>query len=181
MTNFKVQRVLAVDPTDKGFAYAILDGPAVLVDWGLKRGKEKSKYRERATALIRRYQPDVLIAERASAPSCRRRVRARRMIRQLLALARRHHLRAYQISRKSVLRCFSPDSAINKHNIAVALAERFPELQSRLPPMRKLWKPERERMGIFDAVAFGWTSYESWRKERRALALLEEDNPLRDA
>lgn len=41
----------------------------------------------------------------------------------------------------------------NKAAIARALADRFPELRSRMPRVRKLWTTEDERMHIFDALA----------------------------
>jgi len=43
--------------------------------------------------------------------------------------------------------------------------------------MRKPWMSEDERMSIFDAVAFGYASYESLRRERRALSLLSLETP----
>jgi hypothetical protein len=47
------------------------------------------------------------------------------------------------------------ESASNKYEIAVAIANRFPELAPRLPRFRKAWMSEDYRMSIFDAVGFG--------------------------
>jgi hypothetical protein len=45
-----------------------------------------------------------------------------------------------------------PDSK-TKHDIALVLADRFPELRSWRPRRRKAWMSEDERMNIFDALA----------------------------
>jgi hypothetical protein len=40
-----------------------------------------------------------------------------------------------------------------KHEMALHIAKQFPdELASRVPPKRKLWKSEKARMDIFDAI-----------------------------
>ena len=180
------KRVLAIDPTTKGFGFAVLEGPEVLVDWGMKqvRGDLSRRNRrclEEILKMITRFQPDVLVVERTGVKSCRRRRRARRLMVSLLALARSHRLRTRRVSRRSVQRCFSETGSATKRQIAVALSERFPELGPHLPPERKPWMPEDERMGIFDAAAFGWKFYAPLRRERRALALLEEPSALSNA
>ena len=43
----------------------------------------------------------------------------------------------------------------NKETIAAKVAERFPELRPYLPPPRKPWMSEDERMNVFDAVGLG--------------------------
>jgi Holliday junction resolvasome RuvABC endonuclease subunit len=173
-------RVLAIDPTSRGFGFAVLEGPAALIDWGVKHasGDRNARCLEQAAELIGRYQPEVLVVERTGVKDCRRCPRVRQLIENLLALASDRRLRARRVSRRRVQRCFSPRGSVTKRQIAVALAERFPELEPHLPPVRKPWMSEDERMSIFDAVAFGWASYESLRWESRALALLSLETPL---
>jgi len=43
----------------------------------------------------------------------------------------------------------------NKDKRARFIAARFPELARSVPPERKPWMSEDERMAIFDAAAFG--------------------------
>jgi Holliday junction resolvasome RuvABC endonuclease subunit len=170
----EAKRVLAIDPTSKGFGFAVLEDPTVLIDWGLKRasGDRNVKSLEKAAELIERYRPEVLVVERTAAKGSRRCPRVRKLIEDLIALALDRRLRTRRISRRRVQRCFSEIGSATKRQIAVALVERFPELEPHLPPVRKPWMSEDGRMGIFDAVAFGWASYESLRRERRALSLL---------
>jgi hypothetical protein len=40
-------------------------------------------------------------------------------------------------------------------NVSLVPAEQLPELASRLPDKRKIWKSEDYRMSIFDAAALG--------------------------
>ena len=179
VSNQEAKRILAIDPTSKGFGFAVLEGPTGLIDWGVRHASEDKNRRslEKVSELIARYQPDVLVVERTTAKGCRRRLRARRLIESLLILVRDRRLRARRVSRRSVQRCFSQEGSATKRQVAVALALRFPELEPHLPPVRKITMSEDERMSIFDAVAFGYTSYESLRRERRALSLLSLETP----
>jgi Holliday junction resolvasome RuvABC endonuclease subunit len=173
------KRVLAVDPTHRGFGFAVLEGPAALIDWGVKHAnRDRTRHcAEKIVELINHFRPDVLVIERTNAKGCLRRHRARGLIRSLLLVARNRGTRTWQISRRSVRRCFSADGSATKRQIAVALTERFPELGPHLPPVRKPWMSEDERMSIFDALAFGWASYEPLRREARALSLLSNESP----
>jgi hypothetical protein len=166
------KRVLAIDPTSKGFGFAVLEGPRRLVDWGVKHASGNGKCLKQAASLIERYRPEALVVERTDANGCRRRLRVRQLIKELLVLARKRQLRARRIPRRTVLRYFAKSGLATKRQIAVALSIRFPELEPYLPPERKPWMSEDERMGIFDAVAFGLAFYESLRRERRTPSLL---------
>lgn len=179
-------RVLAIDPTSQGFGFAVLEGPDRLVDWGVKHVRGERNYRnrrclEQVSRLIAWYQPDVLAVEHTGVKSCRRRSRARRLIEGFVGLASVQNLRTRRVSRRKVQECFSRTVSATKYQIAQAIAQRFPELEYSLPPVRKPWMSEDERMGIFDAVTFGYASYESLRREQRALALLSLETPLSHA
>ncbi len=154
------KRVLALDPTSKGLGFAVLEGPDRLVDWGLKhvRGDLNGKSLAQASDLIRQYQPNLLVIEDARAQGCRRRQRVRRLLARLAPLARRHRVRCRAIPQRWVLACFALE-ATNKQRIAVAIAERFPELDPRLPPLRNPFMGEDERTAIFDATALALTFF----------------------
>jgi hypothetical protein len=161
----------------------------MLVDWGLKQVRGDLSHRNRrcleaVSRLITRYQPDLLVVEHTGVKSCRRRSRARQLIASLLVLARNHRLRTRRVSRRSVQRYFFEAGSATKRQIAVALSERFPELEPYLPPqwdrlVRRLHAAdgEDERLGIFDALAFAWKSYEPVRRVNRALALRSLEIP----
>ena len=56
--------------------------------------------------------------------------------------------------------------ATTKQEIAIAIAERFPELAPRLPRSRKPWMSEDYRMSIFDAVALALTFFFKFKNKR---------------
>ena len=172
-TALKLRRVLAIDPTSKGFGYAVLEGPAVLIDWGVKHTKADRNPRclQQARELFDRFQPDFLVVENTSAKSSRRCPRVAQLIEKLLLMAAGRDLGTRRISRIQMQRCFSENGPATKRQVAVALAQRFPELEPHLPPIRKPWMSEDERMSIFDAVAFGHASYELSHRRRQAFSL----------
>jgi hypothetical protein len=168
-------RVLAIDPTSKGIGFAVLEGPRQLVAWGVKHAAANRECLQRATALIHQYQPDALVVERTDVRGCRRRPRALELIGDILDLSKGRRVRARWVSRREMLRHFAMSGFATKRDVAVALSVRFPELCRYLPPERKPWMSEDERMSIFDALAFGLAFYKSLRRQRQALALLPEE------
>lgn len=177
----EITRVLAIDPASKGIGFAVLEGPGRLVAWGVKHANANEKCLQHASALSCQYQPDVLVVERTDVRDCRRRPRAIELIGDVLALARERELRARRVSRRVMLRSFGRSGFATKRQVAVALSVRFPELNRYLPPERKPWMSEDERMSIFDALAFGITFYESLRRQRQSLSLLLPETSLRHA
>jgi hypothetical protein len=155
------KRVLAVDPSRGGFGYVVLEGPRLLVDFGTSDAQgEKNAWCIRGVArLIELYRPDVMILEDSGAKGGRRRERVQRLIHKLDELARRHKVQVHRISRMKVRTVFAQFEASNKDQIARVIAERLPELASRVPPERKPWMSEARRMAIFDAAAFAITFF----------------------
>lgn len=173
--SLETTRVLTIDPTSKGFGFAVLEGPKQLIDWGVKQVRGDINHRnrrclEKMAALIVRYQPDVLVTEHANAKSCRRWPRALNLIEDVIALGVAHRLRVKRISRRKVQQSFSERDSATKYQVAMAMAKRFPELEPYLPPVRKPWMSEDQRMSIFDAIAFALVSLHSPRSPRLAIA-----------
>src|SRR5947209_1870180 len=78
-------RIFALDPTTKGFGYAILQTPFHLVDWGLAHisGEKDSGAVARFEALLDLYRPDVVVLEDSAAPGSRRRPRVQELLNTL--------------------------------------------------------------------------------------------------
>jgi hypothetical protein len=166
-------RVLAVDPSTRGFGYAVFEAPEMLVAWGttdIRQDKERVALRK-IGELLRRYEPSVLVVEDCAHVTARRTARIARLAEQMLAVARTQGVPGYAVSRAAVYKHFAQANAQTKYEIAVALADRFPALLLRLPPKRKPWQSESPRTSIFDAAAFGLTYLET----RRSSALLPKD------
>lgn len=145
--------ILAIDPTSRGFAFAVLEAPAFLVDWGERIISAKTGgLLRKVDDLLEHHQPAVLVVEDVAAKGCRRRKRAREEINCMEQLALTRGVRVERASRLAVLRAFAP--AKNKYEAALRLLEAFPVLGDRLPRRRKAWMSEDERMNTFDALGF---------------------------
>ncbi|MBI1894645.1 MAG: hypothetical protein HYS14_11090 [Candidatus Rokubacteria bacterium] len=151
----KVRRILAVDPVSRGFGFVVVEGRDRLVDWGTREAridKEKTCLNKIA-ALWERYEPDVLVLEECAARGCRRSTRVRGLLRRLRMAAVRRGLRVRAIPRRAVRKAFASRDARTKDQIARAIAAEFPEIAPYLPPLRKPWMTEDQRMSVFVAVA----------------------------
>lgn len=149
-------RVLAVDPSSVGFGFAVLEEPTRLVDWGVAEvwSSTPRPFLARVEALIDRYRPTLIVLEDVGKSRKRKRTAVR------IAALRRHatsrRIAVASVTRNHVRAAFGDRSTM--HDIAVAIAEVFPELAPRLPRKRKLWTSEDERMNIFDALSFALTA-----------------------
>ena len=168
-------RVLAIDPTTRGFAYAVFEGPEFLLDWGLSEVRPDRKNvlcLMRIESLLSRYVPDVVVLEAHDGRGSHRRRRVRSLIRSIRGLATRKGFRSRAFSRAEIRRAFARLGEATKHPIAVEIAQRFPELSGRLPRIRKPWMSEDERMSIFDAASLAAAYFEV--RERRLKSHVEE-------
>jgi Holliday junction resolvasome RuvABC endonuclease subunit len=159
-------RALAIDPTGRGFGFAVLEGTERLIDWGVK-GKQGEAMRLVAE-LIERYAPDVIVLEDVSAGKPRRSARARRLLKSIGAFAARRKIPVRRFKRSRVKAAFLQVNAFTKHQISTVIADYLPVLSLQLPPERKAWMSEDYRMSIFDAVALAFTYFD--RESKRAKA-----------
>lgn len=159
-------RVLAIDPTGRGFGFAVLEGTERLIDWGVK-GRNGHAL-ELARALIERYEPDVLVFEDLKAAKPRRSARARRLLKSVSVLAGCRKIPVRRFSRLRVRATFLQVNASTKHQIATVIADHLPILSLQLPPVRKAWMAEDYRMSIFDAVALALTFFARDRQRQAA-------------
>jgi Holliday junction resolvasome RuvABC endonuclease subunit len=153
------ERVIAIDPTHRGFGFVVLEGEAKLLDWGTRHAPHPKEYNtiEKVDQLIDRYEPRVLVLENPKGEGSRRCLRVQQLIEKLVRLGQARGLAVFQYSRAEVRLAFASEGARTKQEIAVVLAERFPELAPRVPPARKLWMSEDHRMAIFDAASLAVT------------------------
>lgn len=153
-------RIFALDPTTKGFGYAVLETPFHLVDWGLAHisGEKESGAVARFESLLNQFRPDVVVLEDSAAPGSRRRPRVQKLLGKLREIARERGIAVHAVSRLAVIECFSsPDKRATKYSITKHLAETFPELAPKMPRRRKIYQSEDERIATFDALALAVT------------------------
>ena len=149
------KRVLAIDPFSRGVGFAVLEGPECLIDWGLRTtGRaDNAKAARVIDKLIDRFRPDVLALEDWDSAGSRRCGRVAKLL-DRIAAAEGKHVLVRLITRHQVCAIGLLPQTSTKRGRACFLAECFPELQPFLPPFRKPWMPEDDRMAIFDAVSF---------------------------
>jgi hypothetical protein len=111
-------------------------------------------------SLIDRFRPDVLALEDWDSAGSRRCERVEKLL-DRIAAGERQHLPVRLVSRRH-LHALGPLSQVGtKFGRACFLAERFPELRPFLPPVRKAWMPEDDRMAIFDATGFAVACFQT--------------------
>jgi hypothetical protein len=159
-------RVLAIDPTTKGFGFVVFEGPAQCIDWGNAAAKTNDKAMARVADLISWYEPEVVVLEDWKGSGARRRERIQQLLEEIVGLADGRGIAVSQIPWQAVKEAFSDLGAHTKHEIASVIALWFSELSVRLPAPRKIWMSEDQRMAIFDAAAlcmafFSRPGYES--------------------
>ena len=148
-------RLLAIDPTRQGFAYVLLESQ-ILIDWGLVHaaGTVESSAR-RLDELVLRYKPTAFIIEHHLLSESRRSPRAREFLVSVELLGFSRRVAVERVSHSAVKETFRDTRT--KHDIALLLSDRYPELRTWRPRRRKPWTSEDERMNIFDALALAET------------------------
>jgi hypothetical protein len=151
--------ILAIDPTSRGFAFAVLETSAFLVDWGERIVSAKTGgLLRKVDELLSRYEPTLLVIEDVAAKGSRRQKRARKEINRMEQLALARSVRVERVSRLGVLDTFAPGKS--KFEVALRLAQVFPVLGERLPRRRKAWISEDERTNTFDALGLAAAAME---------------------
>jgi len=153
-------RVLAIDPSPRGFGFAVFEQPFDLIESGFRHVREEKNIGviSQVEQILRRSRPQTLVLEDIDAPASRRQPRVRQLLESLAGLARSQGIAVRRVPRSAVLARFAPEGGkTTKQAVAEKLAEHFPELKDLLPPPRKIWQAERDKLAIFDAVAFAVT------------------------
>ena len=159
------KRVLAVDPYSRGVGFVVLEGHELLIDWGLRStGKaDNAKAARVIDKLIDRFRPDVLALEDWDSDGSRRCKRVETLL-DRIASKEGPRVLVRLITQAEICAIGPLPQTGTKHGRACFLAERFPELQPFLPPPRKPWDPEDDRMSVFDALSFAVACSEATRK-----------------
>jgi Holliday junction resolvasome RuvABC endonuclease subunit len=160
-TGTNPKRVLAIDPTSRGFGFVVIESPTTLIDWGVKsvRKKEEAAILAKVSELIRHYQPEAIVVEDHN--KLRRCPRIQSLLVAMAELAITLGLKSRRISPARVKKVFQTFGARKKYEIAQEVAKQLPDLAPRLPRYRKPWMSEDYRMAIFDAASLALTYFYS--------------------
>lgn len=154
--NSKNIRIISIAPSVNGFGFAVIEGDEKLIDWGVMTvsGDKNAESLAKIEKLLALYKPHVMVLE--DVEDSLRRLRIRKLVPQIVALAKSRKVKVILLLRKQVRQLFFTDGQGTKQALAELLAEWFPEeLGDRLPPTRTIYKSKDRRMDIFDAVALG--------------------------
>ncbi len=146
---------MALDIRRRSFAFAVFEGPNNLLDFGVRSfrmgaNRVRVRPREKLVALFDDFNPSTVVIRGRNADTGNWQSIIDQALRRE-SIERRVPIRL--VTRPNVINAFNGSD--RKYAIAVALAERFPALASKLPPKRKCWQSEDYRMSIFDAAALG--------------------------
>jgi Holliday junction resolvasome RuvABC endonuclease subunit len=152
---------LAIDPTPRGFGYALFEGPQTPLDWGTTeiRSEKNENSLERIKKLIKFYSPEILVLENCSDDQGRRCPRVKELLEQITEFARLQKISVAKYSTSRVQEVFAMNGVRTKQQVAEKICEWLPKFACYLPPDRKIWMSEDRRMGIFDAIALILTYY----------------------
>jgi len=159
--------VLAIYPTTRGIAFALMKSPLAPIDWGIKsaHGRDKNAaFLRKVAGLLNANQPDVVVLEDPTSPRLRRSAGIGRLTRAIERLAEDQVGDVRRYPRAAVQECFGQFGARTRYEVAVTIATRVPAFERFLPPPRKLWMSEDARMGIFRAAALALTYYDLRQK-----------------
>lgn len=152
-------RVLSVYPHHRGFGFAVLEHDR-LVDWGLARlySTANDEFLARVEAMIVKYRPHIIALE--DHMNSRRGERAQRLVDTTLGYAKFRELQTILVLPSDVRRMLGVQERATIYDVATRLAEGFPELTPILPPKRKPWQSEAERMKVFQALGLAIVAFE---------------------
>lgn len=154
------QLVLAVFPTRIGFGFALYKGTSIQ-DWGIKWAtKDKNKVCVRKfVKLINLYKPEILVLEYIPEEAADHRPRTTELNHALGQIAKAQGIRLFRYSRDEIRKTFEVNGAKTKQKIAEVVGHMTPELQSLVPPPRKIWQPEADAMTYFSAASLALTHF----------------------
>ena len=149
-------RILALDLHPQRYGYAVLETPAELLDWGVKRRRRKENPRGGASlrkglrSLLDMWQPSLVVIKELSK---HRTARMRKLLAGVVGKVRHCRIPVRCLSQCTILRAFGNQSHTTKYATASVLLQHFPFLASALPSPRRAWESEHYRMSMFAAVA----------------------------
>ncbi len=154
-------RILGIDPSTRGFGFVVIEINGRVLHRGVAQvpSRETADLLKRIEILCDEYGPDIIALE-----DCRttyRGLRAQREINSIVGFAQLYEIRCALVSRSDVRKTLNLVPRATKHQIATRLGELLPELLPLLPPRRRPWEAERERMNVFDAAGLALVAIQS--------------------
>lgn len=153
--------VLTLYPNAFGMGYVISETPKVLINYGMARIRplSKNRYVKRLLYYVEQYRPTILLLRGYRASDHRISKRVVSVIKKFEAVAKTLDLPIFKYSRTDIKEVFKQFGGNSKYVISKTITSWYPELQPRMPDIRKNTKAEHYQMGVFDAFALMLTHY----------------------
>jgi hypothetical protein len=143
-------RLLALEIRPRKAGFAILEGSALL-DWGVTSYDPVTPAIGRIASLLDLHGPSVIVTRRR--PDLKNDQVIAGIVESIREEARRRSMGFQTLDADRVRSFFTHRGRGNKHEVALLIAEWFPELAWRVPPKRRPWQSEPKVVPLFDAVA----------------------------
>lgn len=154
------KRLLALEVRASRLGFAVLEGPARLLDWGVRSFGEQDKevrpaVLDRIITLTAFHSPSTIVVRTRRYHSGVERRRFVAILAAIRAETKKTATKFCVITTRQVRDHFALTGHFNKHDIAASLANQFEELSWKLPHRRKAYQSEPPAMLVFDALANG--------------------------
>ncbi len=147
-------------PNGFGMGYVVCEGAKELINYGVARIRPltKDKHVQRLIHFLKQYQPTLIILRNYHQSNTMSK-RIKRIITSFEVVARKHQLPIYTYSRDDIKEVFKQFGKSDKYGISKTISSWYPELQHRMPNLRKYPNAEHYQMGVFDAFALMLTHH----------------------
>lgn len=126
-----------------------------LIDWGIfnfSQGTQgDAEIQAKVSKFLSLYLPDVVVTRGTRMVAGQH--NARNVLKRLVKMTKSESVPIVVLERAKIGKFFARHECYTKHDIARFAANRFPELQWRIPRRRKPWQPESSTAAMFDAIA----------------------------
>jgi len=155
------ETVLAVYPNAKGYAFALMQGPLVILEKKMvgMSPVENTKVINEVRDLIREYKPQALIIENEKCKYSRKRERAKQLLRMLSSMAKKETCEVFSYTREDIRLVFEIWKAMTKYEIAEVIARNLKSFRILLYPKPRYPDSQKYITALFDAVSLGITHY----------------------
>ena len=150
----RLTRVLALDLHPRRFGYAVLEGSARLLDWGVRTSRHRDKAADALISaqlrpLLELWQPTLLVVGECTSQTHKSRERRCRLLKRI---AKEAGIRRIAVRTLKKISTADESKKITKYENARRIAEYFSVLRWKMPPKRRAWESEDYRMRIFTAA-----------------------------
>lgn len=157
--------ILAIDLRHRRFGYAVFEGHRLLLDWGERAyravgDEEAAIASKRLDVLLKLFSPSAIVLKKERWNRVHGNPHLQPLAQAILQIACNHSVPIHLVGQDGLRETYMKLGCETRENIAITLARIFPELLWSLPPKRKAWEAEHNRMCVFDAIALGFSYWQ---------------------